>query len=354
MPHLEGPDPVGGAHLAGGPDGLAWLTRRQDTAVTVYAVTDAVNTSAAKAFRAADQAVGAALARAANDGVRPEVRDRLRRNWESLAATTPWADKSMAVFLTEGFAVAHPVPDRVRPEVAVGERFVLGQLLRSVAVPFGAYALTLSAERWRLWWGTSTSTAFELPGAGGASELWRRVLADLIDPIEDELLDGYLARVASTVAEELRGRDPSGSRPLLLFAEPGLAAAFEHHLASARGPHRPVEVVPGAADGLSRGPIGRRIRSRSKEHGRERHIGIVERCRPLLLNGLAADQWRHVSAAAASGAVRTLLYDHVTGPDAVAVDVLRTGGEVLPLTGAELTAAGWSGSVLAELRHPVG
>jgi hypothetical protein len=277
---------------------------------------------------------------------------RLHRNWEAVsAARRPWQGKTMAVFLSPGPAFAYAVADRLPETVSVGESFAVGPLLRAVVAPFAGYALVLGADRWQLWQGTDASTAGEVADAGGRAASWRRVLGELIQPLADDLRDGYLADAADGVTRALERVDPTRSRPLFVFADPALARPLSGTIAALG---RPVEVVARAGEDLTRGPIARVLRSRLPVLGRERLRGIVERCGPLLLNGLASAEEEHVREAAADGAVRTLLFDYARVPAQLAVEVLAQNGTLWPLTAKELAAVGCPGPVLAELHHPVG
>lgn len=359
-----------------GVDDLVRLGEPHERAVTVYAPTDPADRQSSRV--AVKSAVDEALRRVRDAGARPAVEDALRAQWDAVAESDVWSSLSgsIALFLDEDDHEAYVLPNRLDPQVQVGTRYDIGQLVRATTTPQEAYALTLSADGWNLWHATATTRATELEvERGGISDVAdatnratvrdrdhvRRLVGDEGRKV---LLETYARRVADAVQAELR--DVDADVPLFLFSTPPLSDLYRNADAG-----HDLIFVEGASDRLADHDIDAAIRERLPLYNNERTDALIERLMDGTSSGLVAHDLADIARAAAAGAVETLIYDFTAeirgslddATGAIAYDedgydllsllvvrVLAQGGDVLAVRPGEVTAAGWNGTAIAGLR----
>ena len=242
-----------------------------------------------------------------------------------------------------------------------------------------AFALTLSSDGSNLWTATEGARASELPLVGehaeDAADATNRTsirAASCCDGGGDEgqkvLLDRYAQVVAEAVRDELGRIDPQGSVPLFVFANEPLLSMVQAH-----GLPGTVVTILGAADELRPDQIDQSIPERIGADCRGRGERAAERIGNGFASRLAVIDLAQLARAAAAGAVETLIYDITTdirgtldettgalqlsddGTDLLsrlAIQVLRSGAEVIAVRPGEVEAGIWNGRLL-RLRHPL-
>lgn len=318
---------------------LLQLRAPHPAAVTIYLPTDPRPHARARNATALRQASKQALTRLNAAGVDASERAAITARLEAFGPTSLWSGRSLALFLSPEFALAYALPDHLNLEVRAGSYFDLGQLMRVVSSPQEAFAVTGSGSGWRLWQASASA------------------------PVRP-LADGSIADVRAAL-----GRlDPEARRPLFVFGGP----ALDHPFQEGSLPWR-VEVVPLNPEGLSRGKLGAELRSRAVVLARHHLSDRIALIRKEGTDGLPTTDLPEIARGAAAGAVRTFVYDataDVTGvldpftgevrPDrngydvlaAIAIEVVRSGGEVLAVQPKEVRAEALDGPVLAELSRP--
>ncbi len=354
------------------------LSQPRDVAVTVYVETapNVADVERAKvAFKSAfDDALNQLEAAGISHGVRTEIaeqRDEILKEaaWHKLS-------RSLAVFVAPGFSEVFVLPNRIEDHFDAGTSFSLGLLWRTVTQVQEAFALTLSANEWKLWHATPTARAVELKLSGdyptSAADATNRSSAGRGDDrLAGDPYDLYAKRVADAARTELAALNPAEDLPLFVFAEEQLLGRFDE-----RKEGRHLEFVRGASDRLTAAEIDEEIRTRLGEVNTK--ITAAE-----LANLEDIDQSRveHDLAAiahlAAQGSVDTMWFDMTqdawgtldtqTGVITYAPDdsgaftpgigelfgqiaslVVAHGGRAVAVRGADL--ADWSGPVVAHLR----
>ncbi|QIK72789.1 hypothetical protein G7070_11540 [Propioniciclava coleopterorum] len=361
-------------------DDLTRLGKPHERALTIYAPTDPADRPASRL--ALKSAVDDALRQVRETGVRPAVEDALRAQWDAFAASDVWSELagSIALFLAEDGYEAYVLPNILQPQVQVGTRYDIGQLVRAVTTPQEAYALTLSADGWNLWHATATTRAVELEiertGIADVAEATNRATVRDRDHVRrlvgDEglkvLLSTYIRRVSDAVTAELRGVDRD--IPLFLFAAQPLLDLYRNAHASGH----PLVTVQGSPDALAGHEIDEAIRVRLPGHNAAQVDALATRLMDGTSGGLVAHDLADIARATASGAVSTMVYDFTaeirgsldTASGAIAYDkdgydlssmivvqVLAQGGDVFAVRPGEITAPGWNGTAMAGLRFPL-
>lgn len=363
------------------------LGERRDYAITIYAQTSPIVSERNASFLNAKSSFDQAIHLVRESGASHATETALRAEWDALAeGIEPWSrlSSSLAIFLAPGFSEVYVLPNRLENQHQAAEYFDLGQLVRAVTTPQEAYALTLSANGWNLWVATATTRAQELELAGDHPEdaadatnratiRGRKHVNRLVgDEGRKSLLETYAKRVAEAVDAELGRLDPAANRPLFLFATDPLLELYR-----AADTKRQIVAVPGAPDELRPDQIDERIREALSTINAERVNQRLESIGNDIPRGLVLTDLGDIARAAVAGAVKTLIYDftvdvfgtvdETTGElsyadqagqgydllSRIVLLVLRTGGEVIAVRSAEITAELWNGTAVAHLRFPL-
>ena len=185
-----------------------------------------------------------------------------------------------------------------------------------------------------------------------------------------EILDEYAKQVAVITERELNREDPSGQRPLFLFAADPLEGIFRQ---IGVGPREIVRNV-GSPDELKPDEVDAAIRGGLDQINAERASTTVNILADGVSKGLVATDIVDIARAAVGGAVDTLVYeftvdilgrlDNETGAitylddgydllSRIAIVVLQNGGTVVPVRDADVTSDIWNGIAVARLRYPL-
>lgn len=351
-------------------------------AVTIYVNTAPTPQGRELARTTAKSAVDQAIRNLRDAGATHSEQEALRTQWTEIADDSDlWGNlsNSLVILLAPGVTEEYVLPNQFEPQSQVGDYFDLAPLVRAVTTPQRAFALTLSTDGWNLWTATKGARASELPLVGDyaddaadatnrASIRGRQLVRKLGgDEGQKVLLDRYAQVVAEAVGQELGRIDPQSAVPLFLFANEPLLSMVQSH-----GLPGTVVTIQGAADELRPDQIDDSIRERITAVTAEAVNQRADRIGNGFADGLAVTDLAQAARAAAVGAVHTLLYDinldvrgnldEATGrielDDAgtdllsrLAVQVLRTGGEVVAVRPGEVEAEIWNGRLLAGLRY---
>ncbi|GAA3963331.1 hypothetical protein [Gordonia caeni] len=293
---------------------------------------------------------------------------------ESFHAITEWIlnddcwevlSRSLAIFATPDGAEIYVLPNNLEHQIQVGGYFDLGQMVRAVATPQRAYAVTLSANEWHLWEASGTTEAHEVKVDEGD-------FADARAHGDDrtQTLEAYAKRVAEKVESVLNKADPTSERPLFLFATDPLEGMFREEFDG----QREVVRVPGSPDDLRPDQIDATIRAGLDEINAQRATATVDTLADGISKGLVATDLADIARAAVGGSVDTLVYDftvdtlgrldgttgEVTYSDdgydlmsRIALIVLQNGGTPVPVRSAEIDSEIWNDVAVARLRYPL-
>ncbi len=285
--------------------------------------------------------------------------------------------RTIAVFAAPGTLHAFTLPNRLEPLVAVGDRFDIGPLLRSLAISQEGWVLLLHEQAARLFAvsaeGSPEEQPLDLPDdlhsileitdQGGQADLPRAKGATGETPER--------RRFASAVQDAVLPHLRSTGRPLILAASNDLAPAYrainryDHLLAEG------IEQHPGSLDPARIGELARGVLDR---HGAAELADWRERFEERLTSGRSAGDLAQVAHAATLGQVEELLLDidwgvegsideagvvsELDAPsaegyrivDEIAARVLRHGGAVRAVRAEDLPNGG---PVAALLRYAV-
>ncbi|MGB3697016.1 MAG: hypothetical protein WBA05_06245 [Gordonia sp. (in: high G+C Gram-positive bacteria)] len=354
--------------------------RRQ--AVTVYAQASAGQYELARTT--VKSAMDRAIRALRNGGGTHALETALHERTATVLADDGWRRlaRSVAVFATPETAEMFVLPNSLENQLQVGDYFDVGQLVRAVAAPQDAYALTLSADGWNLWKATGSALVEEMDvaaeGIGDVTEATNRatvrgrIHARRLhgDEGTKTLLETYAKRVHEAVVKTIDADDPGAQRPLFLFAADPLLDIYRN---IDRG-WRELIVVSGNPDELTAAVIDARIRDELAEVNARRASRTVATIADGVAQGLVATDLVDIARAAVGGGVDTLVYDFTvdtkgtldneTGEleyvedgydllSRIAVWVLQTGGTVIPVRSAEIDSPMWNGSAVARLRYPL-
>ena len=293
---------------------------------------------------------------------------------ESFHAITEWilADdcwdvlsRSLAIFATADGAEIFVLPNNLEHQLQVGKYWDLGQIVRSVAYPQRAYALTLSANEWHVWSASATTEAHELKiNEGDDSEAAKH---------SNEVtrnLEKFAKNVARKVESALSHADPNAEIPLFLFATDPLEGLFQENFSG----RREIVLVPGNPDKLTASEVDAAIREGLPAVNAGRVSETVRDIADGVSSGRAASDIADIARAAVGGAVATLVYDftvdtlgrldgdtgEVTFTDdgydlmsRIALVVLGNSGSVVPVRSAEVDSDFWNDVAVARLRYPL-
>ncbi|WP_284229890.1 hypothetical protein [Arenivirga flava] len=285
--------------------------------------------------------------------------------------------RSIAVFAAPGVLHAFTLPNRLEPLVAVGDRFDVGPLLRSLAIAQEGWVLLLHEQGARLFAvsaeGAPEEQPLDLPDdlhsileiteQGGQADLPRAKGATGETPER--------RRFASAVQDAALPHLRTTQRPLILAASNDLAPAYravnryEHLLAEG------IEQHPGSLDA---GRVAELARGVLDRHGAAELVAWRQRFEDRFTAGRSAGDLAQVARAATLGQVEELLIDIDWGvegsideagvvtelpeptPDAyrivdeIAARVLRHGGAVRAVRAQDLP----NGSPVAALLRYAG
>lgn len=286
--------------------------------------------------------------------------------------------RGMALFASPDDLRAFRVFSRLTGLTAVGDRFDLGPLLRSVSFEYAGYVVAVTEGAARLISVAAETRAVEMPldlpddlhtvleyasNEGNADR--ERARGAKGDSIEKQR---YCAIVQDAVLAAI-GND---RLPLILAASADFAPVYREVNRHARLLPKGIDANPASLD---TGDLEARARALLDEHYKERLDQWREDFGTHRSNGKATTQLGEVARATAMGAVAELLFDmddtregsideagvvteadEVSGTtyglvDEIAVRVIRTGGIVRAVRNEDLI----DGSpVAAVLRHPLG
>ncbi|HYO85350.1 MAG TPA: hypothetical protein VES01_02670 [Dermatophilaceae bacterium] len=355
------------------------LTGDHAAAVTVYLATSPVPVERDRAQVALKSAFDRALRELEDHGVPRPVRMALvGKRDDVLADGELWGalSRSLAVFVTPDLVEVFVLPNKLEDELVVGTHFALSQLWRPMTQLQEAFAITLSANEWRLWHATPTERVRELDPVGdypqSAAEATNRESAGRGDDrLSGDPYDLYAKRVADAARKELAAIDPTEKLPLFVFADEALGARF-----ASRKEGRELISVRGSSDRLTPAQIDEAIRDQLAELNVAEAQSSVSELKDgdpsVVERDLAA-----IARMAVKGAIDTYWFDFTvdmpgtlnseTGELAyedgesmyalgvrdllsqVAQLVYEHGGRVIAVRGSDLTDP-WVGPALAKLR----
>lgn len=366
-------------------DDLLRLGTLQPVALSVYLPTEPGPAGRTAAMSAVKSAVDQTIAALRAEGHPRAERESLRAQWTALSQDAElWGnlDRSLAVFLAPDSSEEYVVPTVLEPRTSYGSRFDLAPLLRATTTPQEAYALTLSSAGWKLWQARDSTRIdeFEFVGnhEGDAPDAIDRMSPRARSLLrgfgckngEDVLLERYAHIVADAIRTELGRTDPSASVPLFVFAANPLASM----ILSQNLPWT-IELIRGAPDGLGPDELGQAIRERITALNSAELNRRAKEMGDKFKQGLSSLDTAQVARAAVAGAVGTFFHaidsdvrgalDETTGEihlsadgddllTAIALAVLRKGGEVRAVRPDVIRTQLWNGTILACLRHQPG
>lgn len=284
---------------------------------------------------------------------------------------------AMAIFVAPGVVHAYRLANSLQPLVAVGDRFDLGPLLRSVSFTNGGYVLSVAEGRNRL---------LELSADASPIELELGLSDELDDVLEDTKYQGRFdrhradgttgerverERYARLVQDAVLAHISESTLPLILAASQDLEPAYRA-INSYRGLlEHGIEANPEA---LSVEDLSKRARAILEDHYENKLVQWRELFGTRKANGLATSQLSEVARAATAAGVESLVFDmdstvegsiddtgvvhEASEPDAehygivgeIAARVLRSGGTVKAVRAADLPD---NTPVAAMLRFPM-
>ncbi len=284
--------------------------------------------------------------------------------------------RGLVIFAAPDVLRTFQIPNRIKSQVAVGDRFDLGALLRSVTFPQGGYVLTVSEGGNHLW---------QLQQDSHPVELELSLPSDLHTVLEHADNSGQMdmprsqgatgdrierQRFCRIVQEEVLRQIGESPLPLILAASHDLAPVYRAINTHKHMLERGIEVNPEA---LNPAELGERAREVLDEHYREQLSQWKERFGTERSQGRATSRLKDVAYAATAAAVAELHFNmddtsegtidengivHHAEPgpatyglvDEIAVRVLATGGIVRAVRNEDLL----DGSpVAAVLRYPL-
>ncbi|GAC57101.1 hypothetical protein GOHSU_16_00570 [Gordonia hirsuta DSM 44140 = NBRC 16056] len=337
----------------------------KENAVTIYVPATAAEYDVARTAvkSSMDQAIRTLRERGADHAIQ-----------ESFHAITEWIledpcwdvlSRSLAIFATADGAEIFVLPNNLEHQLQVGKYWDLGQIVRSVANPQRAYAVTLSANEWHIWSASGTDEAHELKVDEGDFHDARAHGDE-----RTQTLESYAKRVAAKVESVLIHADPTSERPLFLFATDPLEGMFREAFSG----RREVVLVPGSPDDLRPDQVDQAIREGLTTINARRATETVDTIADGISKGLVATDLADIARAAVAGAVDTLVYDFTVdtlgrldgtngdltfsdeGYDLmsrIAMVVLQNGGKVVPVRAAEVDSEIWNDVAVARLRYPL-
>ncbi|GAA4754349.1 hypothetical protein [Gordonia alkaliphila] len=336
----------------------------KENAVTVYLPATAADYEVARTTL--KSSMDGAIRTLREGGADHAIEETFHAITEAILADDCWdvLSRSLAVFATADGAEIFVLPNNLEHQVQVGKYWDLGQIVRSVANPQRAFAVTLSASEWHVWSASGTTEAHEL-----------KVDENIVDPRahgddRTQALEAYAKRVAAKVESMLTNADPSGERPLFLFATDPLEGMFRENFHG----RREVVLIPGSPDDLRADQVDAAIRAGLTEINARRSTETVDTIADGTSKGLVALDLGDIARAAVAGAVDTLVYDftvdtlgrldnetgEVTYLDdgydlmsRIAVVVLQNSGRVVPVRAGEVTSEIWNDVAVARLRYPL-
>lgn len=351
-------------------------------AVTIYAQANAAQLDLARTTvkSAMDRAVRTMRADGAHHPLEAAFHDQIAK----VLADEGWRrlSRSVAIFVTPDNYEMFVLPNDLENQMQVGTYFDVGQLVRAVAAPQDAYALTLSADGWNLWRATGADIATEMDvddegitdvaDATNRATIRGRMHARRLhgDSGTKQLLEAYAKRVHEAVVKAVDAQDPQAQRPLFVFAADTLLDMYRN---IDRG-WRELVPVHGNPDELTAVQIDARIRESLSGINSRRANDTVERIGDGLTKGLVATDLVDIARGAVTGNIDTLVYDftvdvlgrlddetgEVTYADngydllsRIAVWVLQTGGRVIPVRSLDIISEIWNGTATARLRYPL-
>lgn len=351
-------------------------------AVTIYAHATTAQIDLAKTTvkSAMDRALRTLRANGANHPLEAAFHDQVAKvladeGWQRLS-------RSVAIFVTPDEYEMFVLPNDLENQMQVGAYFDVGQLVRAVASPQDAYALTLSSDGWNLWRATGADIATEMDvddegisdvaDATNRATIRGRMHARRLhgDSGTKLLQEAYAKRVHEAVVKAVDAQDPQSQRPLFVFAADPLLDMYRN---IDRG-WREMVPVPGNPDELTAAQIDAKIRESLSEINARRANDTVERIGDGLAKGLVATDLVDIARGAVGGNIDTLVYDFTvdvlgrldneTGDltyvddgydllSRIAVWVLQTGGRVIPVRSSDVISEIWNGTATARLRYPL-
>lgn len=373
---------------------LKLLSARTEHAVTIYVPTSPSPQERSLSQTAVKSAFDDAVRRLKQDGASHGLVERLRSQWRSVDQDSElWGrlSSSLAIFLAPEVNEVFVLPNQLEPQSQLADHFDLGQLLRSVTFPHEAYAVTISANGWRLWHATALARIAPL-GLGedvpvdAADATHRESIqgrgknrALVGDEGKKVLLEAYAHRVAEAVSAELNRRDVHPDVPFFVFGVEPLLTQFSERLG------REVTQVQGAPDRIGEHQIDGLVRRGLDEHHARQANARLGRIADAVSSGLVATALADIAKAATRGLVDTLIFnftvdiygrlDEVSGEveqaeedtrtladgepavdllSQVAVLVLRNGGTVIAVRDHEVAHQIWNSVAVARLRGPLG
>lgn len=356
---------------------LADLTQHRDGAsVTVYL--GAADLGSGKVVHAAEaapialrSAVDAAIGELTPTGLSPVQRDRLTTQARAVEADRDvWSSgaRSVAVFLSPAGARVFRLMNELPSAWSTGDRFDVGPLIRAVTFEHVGYVVALTEGEVRLLHLDSTATAHAVPlpelPADVADELVRtpppRGQADRLRAGGTLGPKTQQERYARVVQAAVQAAITDPEAPIVLAAAPELGRAYRAVNTSTLLLERGIEANPSS---LTDADLQARARVVLDDYYATRIAAWRERFGTLRAAGRAGAQISDVARSAWAGLVSDLLFDigadqegtiddygtvtfaDASGPatyrlvDAVAAQVLRTGGRVRGVRAADLPDA---------------
>lgn len=361
-------------------ENLTELTKHRDAAsITIYLPSTPLTREI--------EAVQVALKNAASDvedqlrgvGIHKKQVDEIAHTLEGFQSDREFWQfqaNAMAIFVAPGVVHAFRLANSLQPLAAVGDRFDIGPLLRSVSFTNGGYVLSVADGHNRL---------LELSADGPPVELELELPEELEGVLEDTKYQGRFDRhrADGTTGERIErerycrlvqdaalAHIGDSTLPLILAASQDLEPAYRAINSYRELLDHGIDANP---ESLSVDDLNTRARSILDDHYENRLVEWRELFGTRRAHGLATSQLNEVARSATAGGVESLMFDmdstlegtiddvgvvsEVSEPDAehygivdeIAARVLRSGGTVKAVRTNDLPDAT---PVAAMLRFP--
>lgn len=348
-------------------ENLTELTKHRDAAsITIYLPSTPFTREIEAVQMALKNAASEAETQLRGIGIHKKQVDEVAKTLEDFQSNREfWQFQAhaMAIFVAPGIVRAYRLANTLQPLVAVGDRFDIGPLLRSVSFTNGGYVLSVADGRNRLLELSADAPPFEL-------EL------DLPDDLDNVLEDTkYQGRFDRHRADGTTGERIERERYCRLVQDAVLAHISESTLPLIIATSRDLEPayravnsyrgllehgIDGNPEAFSVEDLNERARVILDEHYENKLVQWRESFGTRRANGLATSQLSEVARAATASGVAELLFDmdstlegliddvgvvhEVSEPDAenygivdeIAARVLRSGGTVKAVRAGDL------------------